>query len=269
LEFDVMTRDLLSLSKPSAIAHRGGSKLRPENTLAAFEHAVSLGVDACECDVHLSADGEVVVIHDATLDRTTNALGSVERMTARELAQVDAAHAFGADAGFPFRDRGFGVPRLADLLDRFRGLPWVVEIKGDRADVAGRVVRLIRDLNAFDRVLIGAFSQNVLNAVRTLAPRLPTGASSLEARAAAGRAYVRLPIGRARFDVLQVPYRAKGREVFAEPFVRLARRAGTPVHAWVIDDPGDMRRLLDWGVTGLISDRPDLALAAVKTPAAL
>ena len=263
-----MTRDLLSLRRPSVIAHRGGSKLRPENTLAAFEHAVALGVDACECDVHMSADGDVVVIHDALLDRTTNARGAVERLTVRELAQVDAAHAFGAEAGFPFRDRGIAVPRLADVLDRFRDLPWVVEIKGERPDVAVRVVRLLRDLEALDRVVIGAFSQAVLNAVRTMAPRLPTGASSLEARAAARRAYFRLPIGRARFDVLQVPYRANGREVFGEPLVRLARRAGTPVHAWVVDEPGDMRRLLDWGVTGLISDRPDLALQAVKTPAA-
>ena len=263
-----MTRDLLSLRTPSVIAHRGGSRLRPENTLAAFEHAVSLGVDACECDVHASADADLVVIHDAQLDRTTNAHGMVERMTARELAQVDAAHAFGVDTGFPFRDRGIGVPRLADLLDRFRDLPWIVEIKGERPDVAVRVVRLLRDLKALDRVVIGAFSQAVLDAVRTLAPRLPTGASSLEARAAVRRAYFRLPIGRARFDVLQVPYRAHGREVFGEPLVRLARRAGTPVHAWVIDEPNDMKRLLQWGVTGLISDRPDLALEAVRTPAA-
>ncbi|HKW03174.1 MAG TPA: glycerophosphodiester phosphodiesterase [Vicinamibacterales bacterium] len=263
-----MIRDLLSLSRPSAIAHRGGAKLRPENTLAAFEHAVSLGVAACECDVHVSADGEVVVIHDATLDRTTNAHGPVEQMTARELARVDAAHGFGADAGFPFRDRGVGVPRLADLLDRFRGLPWIVEIKGDRPDVAARVVKVVRDLRAFERVLIGSFSQDVLHAVRTLAPRLPTGASSLEARAAVRRAYFRLPIGRPRFDVLQMPLRIKGHEVFGETFVRFARRAGTPVQVWVVDEPGDMRRLLDWGVTGLISARPDLALAAVRTPAA-
>ena len=255
---------LLSLSAPSVIAHRGGSKLRPENTLAAFEHAVALGVDACECDVHLSADGEVVVIHDPTLDRTTNTHGPVERMTMRELAQVDAAHAFGTEAGFPFRDRGIGVPRLVDLLDRFRGLPWVVEIKGERPEVAERVVGVLRDLNAFDRVVVGAFSQTVLDVVRRLAPRVPTGASSLEARASARRAYFRLPIGRRPFDVLQVPYRAKGRVVFGEPLVRVARRAGMPVHAWVIDEPGDMRRLLDWGVTGLISDRPDLALEAVK-----
>ena len=66
-----------------------------------------------------------------------------------------------------------------------------------------------------------------------------------------------------------MPHRLKGHEVFGEPFVQLARRAGTPVHAWVVDDPDDMRRLLDWGVTGLISDRPDLALAAVRSPAAL
>ena len=161
------------------------------------------------------------------------------------------------------------MPRLADLLDRFHSVPWIVEVKGGRPEVAARVVALIRDLGAFDRVVIGSFSQDVLNAVRRLAPRLPTGASSLEARAAVRRAYFRLPIGRPRFDILQMPHRLKGHEVFGEPFVQLARRAGTPVHVWVVDDPGDMRRLLDWGVTGLISDRPDLALAAVRSPAAL
>lgn len=264
----ISSRALLSLSTRAAIAHRGGSKLRPENTFAAFEHAVSLGVDGCECDVHLSADDDVVVIHDATLDRTTNVQGPVERMTARELAQVDAGHAFGADAGFPCRDRGIGVPRLADLLDAFRDVPWIIEIKGDRPDLAKRVVALLRDQRALDRVIIGSFSQVALDAIRTLSPRLATGASGPEARAAARRAFFRLPIGRQRFDVLQVPYRWKGRQMFGEALVRLARQASTPVHVWVVDEPAEMSRLLDWGVTGLISDRPDLAIQAVKTPVA-
>src|SRR5262245_29945224 len=93
---------------PVAIAHRGGSKRRPENTLVAFSHALSVGVDAVECDVRLSRDGQPVVIHDETLDRTTDRTGRVAALTAAELAQVDAAHHFGAAEGFPFRAHGVG-----------------------------------------------------------------------------------------------------------------------------------------------------------------
>src|SRR5207244_43725 len=102
LSFNVV-QSFLSLSHVTAIAHRGGSKLRPENTLVAFDHAVSLGVDAIECDVHLSRDRELVVIHDPTLDRTTDARGPVSAMSAAELARVDAGFRFGGDGRHPFR----------------------------------------------------------------------------------------------------------------------------------------------------------------------
>jgi glycerophosphoryl diester phosphodiesterase len=239
------TRALVSLAHPIAIAHRGGAKLRPENSPAAFDHAVSLGVTACECDVHLSSDGEVVVIHDATLDRTTNATGPVSARTARELADL-------------------GVPRLAELLDRHRGVEWIVEIKGARPDLAERTVGVLRDLDAIDRVIVGSFSQRSLDAVRQIAPKVATGASSREAHAAARRALFRLPWGRRPFQALQVPFRVRGREVFGESFVRQARRASVPLHVWVVDEPSDMRRLLSWGVTGLISDRPDIALREIS-----
>src|SRR5438874_310131 len=93
--------DLLSLSRVVVIAHRGGSKLRPENTMAAFDYGFALGADAVECDVHLSRDGEVVVIHDSTLDRTTDSTGPVAGLTADELARVDAGFRFGANAMYP------------------------------------------------------------------------------------------------------------------------------------------------------------------------
>src|SRR5262245_7223078 len=127
---------LVSLTDLVAIAHRGGSKLRPENTAVAFEHASTLGVDGFECDVHLSKDGEPVVIHDPTLDRTTDATGPVRALTAAELARVDAGHHFNPVAGFPFRGKAGGVPRLVDLLSRHRDLPWIIEIKGDRTETA-------------------------------------------------------------------------------------------------------------------------------------
>ena len=259
-----MIRRLLSLTDVVAIAHRGGSALRPENTMAAFDHAVALGADGVECDVHLSRDGEPVVIHDPTLDRTTGATGPVSRRTAAELAAIDAAYHFGPSAGFPFRGRGIGVPRLADLLDRHPQLRVIVEIKGDRPDVAERVIAVVSEAGARDRVIIGGFSGAVLDAVRRLAPDLPTGASSDEVAAAIRAASSALPMPDGPYRVFQAPFRFNGQQAFDARFVRGARAAGRPVQVWVVDDPDEMRLLISWGVTGIISDRPDLAINAIE-----
>jgi glycerophosphoryl diester phosphodiesterase len=252
---------LLSLDRLGVIAHRGGSKLRPENTIAAFDHAASLGVDGFECDVHLSRDGEVVVIHDPTLDRTTDATGPVAGRTAAELARVDAGFQFGHEAGFPHRGQGIGVPMLAELFERHTSLPVIVEIKGERPETAARAIAVIREARAESRVIVAGFSDVVLREARRLAPEIPTSASSREVRSAVRRAHVWVGPRQPGYRVFQMPLRMKGREVMTGRFVRTARRAGVPVHAWIIDEPADMRRLVDWGVTGLITDRPDLALS--------
>ena len=255
---------LLSLRELTVIAHRGGSKLRPENTLASFDHAVTLGVDALECDVHLSADGEPVVIHDPTLDRTTDATGPVTARRAAELARVDAGFQFGAADGHPYRGRGLGVPRLATLLDRQRSLPIIIEVKGDRPEVAERMIAVVREAGALDRVIFGGFSQAVLDTLRRLAPDVPTSASREEVQEALqGGAGWR---GRADagYRLFQAPFRFDGRQVFGPDFVRAARAARYPVQAWIIDEPSDMEQLIDWGVTGIISDRPDTALNVVQ-----
>lgn len=259
---------LLSLNDVAVIAHRGGSKLRPENTAAAFAHAVSLGVDALECDVHVSRDGEVVVIHDATLDRTTDARGPVSALTAHELSRVDASAKFAPPVGAPAERVRGGVPRLADLLAR-HSLPFVIEIKGDERTTAEAAIAVLRDAGALDRVIVGSFSHTVLETVRRLAPDVPTSASSLEARSAVRRALVRVAPRRTGYRLFQVPYRLKGKRMFGRGFVATARRAEVPVQAWIIDEPDDMRRLLDWGVTGLISDRPDLAIEIARRHNAL
>jgi glycerophosphoryl diester phosphodiesterase len=255
---------LTSLSTVVAIAHRGGAKLRPENTMPAFEHAVSLGVDALECDVHLSRDGEVVVIHDATLDRTTDTHGDVSGRRAADLARVDAGHQFGPAQGFPYRGAGIGVPRLEDLLRRWPDMPFVVEIKGDRPETAVRTLEVIREAGADERVIVGGFSMAVLGEVRRLASHLLTSASSAEVQAALRRSYFLLSPRRTGFHLFQVPVRLKGRRVLTRPFVRAIRRAGVPVQAWIVDELDEMERLVDWGVTGLISDRPDRAVELVR-----
>jgi glycerophosphoryl diester phosphodiesterase len=231
--------------RTAAIAHRGGSRLRPENTLAAFDHAVSLGVDGLECDIHLSADGVPVIIHDATLDRTTEATGPVAARTAAEL-------------------RGLGVPALADLLDRHPDTPVVVEMKIERPTDAPAVLRVLRAARRQDRYLVGSFRQEVLDAVRRLAPEFPTGASRREVVSAIRRSYFGIRPRRTGCAVFQVPFVFQGRQIFGESFVRTVARAGFGVQSWIIDDELVMRRLIGWGVTALISDRPDVAVRVVR-----
>ena len=256
-----MLSRLLSSVAVSAIAHRGGSKLRPENTMAAFDHAATLGVDGLECDVRLSRDGVPVVIHDDTLDRTTDATGPVSARTAGELGRVDAGYRFGSDSGFPFRGRGFGVPALVDLLARHPTLPFVVEIKGDVPLAVPTVLEAIDRAGARERVIVGGFSQNVLDEVRRRAPDVPTSASRAEVASAVRRTRFWLKPRRGAFRLMQAPYYFRGRRIFGARFVAGVRRAGLPVQAWIVDDEADMRRLIEWGVTGLISDRPDIAVA--------
>jgi glycerophosphoryl diester phosphodiesterase len=221
---------------------------------------VSLGVDALECDVHLSRDGDVVVIHDPTLDRTTDTRGDVAARTADELSRVDAGHHFGSAEGFPFRGQGIGVPRLADLLGRWPDMPVVVEIKGDRPDAAVRVLEVIREAGAEERVIVGGFSLVVLATIRRLAPGVVTSASSSESYAALRRSYFLVAPRRPAFHLFQVPVRLRGKPILTRRFVRTACRAGLPVQVWVVDELDEMRRLIDWGVTGIISDRPDRAV---------
>src|SRR6476661_6007058 len=115
-----MRHPFCAASRPLVFAHRGGSALAPENTIAAFENGLALGADGLELDVHLSRDGIVVVHHDAMLERTTNLQGPVSDRTAGELARADAGFFFRDRGGFPFRGRGIGVPTLADVLLRHR-----------------------------------------------------------------------------------------------------------------------------------------------------
>jgi glycerophosphoryl diester phosphodiesterase len=255
-----MPHTLLSLETPVVIAHRGGARLRPENTLAAFDHAVALGADALECDVHVSRDGEVVVIHDDTVDRTTNASGAVAEHTARDLQKMDAAWSFLDAAGkTSFRGQGIGVPRLADVLGRFPATPFVIEIKGEEPAIVPHVLDVIRRHRRERDVILGGFSHEVLTAVRAHAGELATSASIVEVRSAVRRAWCGLSPKATGCRLFQMPVRYHGRRILRRQLTRAIRRASLPVHAWVVDDPGEMRQLLDWGVTGLITDRPDLA----------
>jgi glycerophosphoryl diester phosphodiesterase len=257
--------------RPLVIAHRGGAGLAPENTMAAFDHAAALGVDGVELDVRLSRDGEVVVIHDAALDRTTDATGPVAARTAAELGRIDAGARFEREGQRAFAARGLGVPRLADVLARHPSMTGIIELKGTDVAIAPAAVAVVRDAAALDRVCFGGFSDAVLRAARAADPGVCTSAARREIRWALYRSYVRWPLGDPAYRAFQVPETAEATRVVSPRFIAAAHRAGRLVQVWTVNDPADMRRLADWGVDAWITDRPDLALetAAARRPASL
>jgi glycerophosphoryl diester phosphodiesterase len=245
-------------------AHRGGSGLAPENTVAAFDNGLALGADGLELDVHLSRDGRVVVHHDRTLDRTTNLEGPVASRTAEDLARADAGYWFRADGSFPFRGRGLGVPLLEDVLGRHRDVPIVVELKVNTPELARAVVDVVRRADAVDRVCLGSFGLRVLRAVRRLEPRIATSAAREEVRWALYRSWCRWPVSRVAYSCYQVPEWSGRTHVVSPRFVTAAHGAALPVQVWTVDTEPDARRLLGWGVDALITDRPDLIVPVVR-----
>jgi glycerophosphoryl diester phosphodiesterase len=254
------------MARRLVFAHRGGAALRPENTLAAFDHAVALGADGLELDVRLSRDGEVVVIHDATLDRTTDARGPVKELTVRELSAVDAGHGFIApDGSRPYRSQGLGVPCLTDVLRRYPGIPMIVELKGESADLARAAVAAVRAAGGLGRVCFGSFEDPTLAAARGCGRDVVTGAGSDEIRRALWLSWLGLPPRCPRFAAFQVPERHGRRRVATRRFIRAATRGRLPVQVWTVDDVESMRQLLHWGAQAIITDRPDIAVPVVRS----
>lgn len=248
-------------SYPLVFGHRGGAALAPENTLAAFERGLASGADGIECDVRLSRDGVPVVIHDATLDRTTDARGPVAACSARELARVDAGYRF-APGRFPARGQGYGVPTLREVLDRFPEARVIIEMKVASDHLALAVADAINGADAVARVCVGSFHQRALDVLRREEPAIPTSGSVGETRWTLYRSWIGWPRPSTRPHVaFQVPERAGAHRVVSPRFVRQAHDEGRAVQVWVVDREEDCRRLLAWGVDGLISDRPDVAVS--------
>ncbi len=227
-------------------AHRGGAALAPENTVAAFENGLALGADGLELDVRETCDGVVVVHHDATLERTTRLTGAV---AAREAAAL-------ADAG---------VPSLADVLHRFTGVRLIIELKVNTPQFARAVVRVIQEAGAADRVCLGSFGLRALRSARSLDAAIATSASREEVRWALYRSWCRVPPRRVPYAGYQVPEVAGRTRVVSRRFIDDAHRAGLGVQVWTVDVEHDARRLVEWGVDALITDRPDVIVPLVRS----
>ena len=245
---------------PQVFAHRGGCDLGPENTIAAFDIGMATGADGLELDVHLSADGIVVVHHDKTLDRTTNASGPIGARTAQELERVDAGYWFMRGDGYPFRGQGIGVPTLGAVLARYRGIPTIIEIKVYTAEMGQAVAEEIRRADALEYVCVAGYGLASARAARAALPGVAASAAQPEVRLAVYRSILRCPVRRAAYQTYQVPEWAEATRIVTPRFVRHAHAANLKVQVWTVDEEADMRRLLNWGIDGLISNRPDLAV---------
>lgn len=255
------------------IAHQGGDGLWPSNTRYAFERAVALGADLLEMDVHASADGVLVVIHDDTVDRTTDGSGAVAEQTLAELQALDAGFRWSPERSgdsFPYRGLGIVIPSLDELLTALSDTPMVIEIKPDSAAVAEQLCDALRGRGRTGDVIVGSFHPAAMAAFRSACPEVATSAAPNEARNAFVASFAFLgAVYTPPTEALQVPEYQGSLHVVTERFVQAAHGKNVDVQVWTVNERSDMRRLIDLGVDGIITDRPDRALLELGREAAV
>lgn len=262
----------------TVIAHRGGADLRPEETLLAFTHAASLSPDLIfEMDVQMTSDGVLVLMHDETVDRTTNGTGAVSSFTYAQLSALDAGYRFTTDGGasFPYRGTGLTVAKLDDVLTAFPARRMLIEIKAEAGTAAvAPVVDLIRARGMQDRVALSSFDESQVAIMRSYAPEMPTLYSQASATALVlgllnGNFTPALLVD----DILELPYGLVSNGTVPESALSFIQQTlGVPILVDTINDVPTMQAFLTKPVNGIITDRPDLLIgltSAVPEPSAL
>ena len=259
---DRLPTPYFDVAHPMVIAHQGGNLLRPGNTLLAFDHAMSLGVDVLEMDVHLSADEQLVVIHDATVERTTNGRGAVNEMSLADLQLLDAGfHWPFSGAEHPYRTQGVFIPSFKQVLDRYPAQRLVVELKEDNPRLAQALCDALTASGREGLTLVASFHKNAMDDFRAACPMVATSASSDEVRwfVIASKLY----LGRlfhAPALALQVPKERDGALLLSEEFLDRADAVNLHVDYWTLNSVADLRSAIEAGAHGVITDRPDLML---------
>jgi len=245
-------------------AHRGGGGLIPENTLEAFVYSARMGVDALELDVHSTADGTLVVNHDAAVDRTTDGRGRVNELTLAAVKKLDAGFVFSTDGGqtFPFRGKGVTVPTLEEIFAALPEKTFNIEPKQHTPSIIAPLCSLIRERKMTDKVIVGSFNQTTIDDFRRQCPEVATSASPSEvsrflALEKTGLADSYSP----PMQALQIPQNLGALQIVSKEFVEAAHRRNLKVHVWTINETADMQRLIEMGVDGIMTDYPDRLLS--------
>jgi glycerophosphoryl diester phosphodiesterase len=249
--------------RPWVIAHQGGDGLWPGDTLFAFEHADALGVDVLEMDLHRTADGVLVLMHDDTVDRTTDGSGQISELTLAEIKALDAGYRWTDDDGqtYPFRGQGITVPTLEELFNAFPDQIFNIEIKQAAPPLTEPFCQLIRAHGLSDQLIVASFSQEALDEFRGVCPEVATATGEKDGIKLLVPSFLWLEaIHSPRAQVVQTPEEYFGMTVLKQRTVDAAHNRGMEMHAWTINETDEMRRLLDLGLDGIITDRPDRML---------
>jgi len=260
----------LDVNRPLVIAPQGGDGVWPGDTMFAFEKAVEIGVDVLEMDAHVTKDGHIVLMHDEKVDRTTNSTGLIEDMTLDELKQLDAAYGWSNDGGqtFAYRGQGIRVPALDELFLKFPQMRYVIEIKLTENPIDKPLCILIRQYGMQERVLVASFHDVAMLNFRRTCPEVATSASRGEVTrfVLLGKVFLSGFV-EPKYQSMQPPYDPKESlniPIMTKRFIREAHAKNIKIEPWTVNDPELMKQYIEWGVDGIITDRPDLLLEILK-----
>lgn len=249
------------------MAHRGGQGLWPPNTLYAFQRAAALGVDALELDIHSTLDGVLVVCHDPTVDATTDGHGAIRDFSLTELKRLDAGYPWTANGGenYPYRSLGIRIPTLEEVLCAFQTIPINIDIKPEEPEVVDKLSQMLHDLGKVKQTLVASFHDRQLRRFRQLCPQAATAAGVGETRSFYILNRLRLDfLYRPQATTFQIPEIEGNNRIITPRFIQRAHARGMHVHVWTVNEIEDMKRLIAWGVDGLITDYPDRLLALLE-----
>lgn len=259
-------------NRPIVIAHQGGNLISPSNTIVAFDKAVQLGVDVLEYDIHITSDDHLVVIHDNTVDRTTNGEGRVAQFTLEQIQQLDAAYTFeDLNGELSYQGQGHYIPTLEEMFQRYPDMLHNIELKKTNPEEKHSTMvqlawNLIQSYNMEDKVLIASFEHKINREILELSGQqiaISGGRSEITKFVLLSKAYLH-PFYRPNIDAIQIPTSQSGFNLKTNSLIKHAHRAGLHVHYWTINDEQTMRVLINMGVDGIITDRPDLLIQILE-----
>lgn len=261
----------LTYEHPIILAHRGGSLLAPECTMEAFEIAVGLGVHGFEIDIRLTKDEEIVVFHDEYVDRVSEGSGRIADMTLAELKELNFGYHFAdLDGYLKYREEPARIITLRELLERYPNKLINIDMKDAPNTYEGGLMpsklwRLIEELGAEDQVVITSFHDEQIDRFNLYAQnRVALGAGVGEVR----KAYTAFTsqfghLYSPKVDVFQIPTKYGVLPLDTPGFIQFLNNLNVPVHYWTINDVNEMKRLIESGAKGIVTDRPDLAMQAL------
>jgi glycerophosphoryl diester phosphodiesterase len=254
--------------QPLVFAHQGGENLWPSNTMLAFQKSAELGADVLDTDMHLTKDGVLILMHDQTVDRTTDGTGGIRELTLAEIKSLDAGYDFSLDDDqtFPYRGQGLNVPTLEEVFQTFPDKRFGIEIKQtEPIETARRFCAMIRQYHLESSVLVSSFRQSNMDEFRKQCPEVATSATQEEVTVF----FVLNTIGLSaaytpNYNSLQVPETFSLFIVLTPQFVAGAHMRGLAVQPWTINDEADLKRILALGVDGINTDNPDRLLNLLR-----